>query len=298
LDDIDIKLLRAFVEVARDMSFTRAAARTGIAQPRLSLRVRSLEEHLGFTLLERTSRRVELTDQGRRFFDASAKVISAADHALAVAQNLATGQATRLVIGATAFRVSQRWAILHALLASQPEIDLRIELGSSSELHDRVRSGALDLAFALGPIPDDLRKLLISRARIGLTVAAGSPHAGRSSIGLDVLTGGRLAMFPVVPDRLLHQSVKERLSAHGIQVIEPPEVTAEAMTQFIRELGTGIISAQWWAPEHTPDLCFVPVDEIQETMDLYLVSRSGFQSPPAAALWQMVAERFELEGAV
>jgi DNA-binding transcriptional LysR family regulator len=295
MDEIDVKLLRAFVEVVRDMSFTRAAARTGVAQPRLSLRLRALEESLGITLLTRTSRRIELTEQGRRFFDAASKVISAADHALAVADSLRAGHAERLVVGATAYRVSQRWAILHALLASQPEIDLRVELGSSFELHDRVRSGALDLAFALGPVPGDLQTLLVSSARIGLAVPSDSRHAGRESVGMDALIGTRLAMFPAIPDKIVHEAIRARLTAHGIHVIEPPEVSAEAMTEFIRESRIGIISAQWWAPEHTPDLSFVHIDEICESMDLYLVSRRKPHSQSAAALWQMVAERFGTE---
>lgn len=58
--------LRAFDAVAREGSFTRAAARLFISQPAVTGHVKALEEHYQITLLRRTARRVELTEEGTR----------------------------------------------------------------------------------------------------------------------------------------------------------------------------------------------------------------------------------------
>src|SRR5947208_15489136 len=58
--------LQAFVAVARERSFTKAAARLGVSQSALSHRMRALEERLGVRLLTRTTRSVSPTEAGER----------------------------------------------------------------------------------------------------------------------------------------------------------------------------------------------------------------------------------------
>jgi hypothetical protein len=62
--DLDTRLLRAYVVVAEELSFTRAAERLHLAQQALSAQVRQLESRLGVQLFERTTRRVALTAAG------------------------------------------------------------------------------------------------------------------------------------------------------------------------------------------------------------------------------------------
>lgn len=293
--DVDLKLVRAFVEVARDLSFTRAARRIGVSQPRLSMRVQALEEQLRIALFRRTSRRVELSPAGSRFLASASRILAAVDEAMAVADDLRSGRGERLSIGATAFKVSQRWEILHEFMSSLPTVDLRVTVGRSPELFDQLRSGAVELAFALGPVPDDLLGEFISADRIGLTVPADAPLARTGMIGLDQLAGSRLAMFPPDPNAPLHERVQGWLAARGVTLIELPEPNAEAMTQFIREVGVGIVSAQWWTPEHTPGLAFVTIEEITQTLDLFLVRALDPLGPAADALWQIVRRRAEVE---
>lgn len=65
---MDIRHLQYFLEVARQQSFTKAAEVLFITQPTISKTVKSLEDELGVTLLDRYGKRVELTDAGHVFF--------------------------------------------------------------------------------------------------------------------------------------------------------------------------------------------------------------------------------------
>ncbi|WP_063781474.1 LysR family transcriptional regulator, partial [Streptomyces rimosus] len=68
LDGVELRHLRAFMAVAEERSFTYAADRLRVGQPALTRTVRALEEVLATRLLDRTTRRVELTDDGRRLY--------------------------------------------------------------------------------------------------------------------------------------------------------------------------------------------------------------------------------------
>lgn len=66
MPNIDLNVLRAFLVVARERSFTRAAAQLGVSQSALSHSMRGLEERLGLRLLTRTTRGVSPTEAGER----------------------------------------------------------------------------------------------------------------------------------------------------------------------------------------------------------------------------------------
>jgi DNA-binding transcriptional LysR family regulator len=65
--------LLAFVTVAREGSFTRAAAQLGVSQSALSYTMRQLETRLGLRLLTRTTRSLSLTDAGQRLLEKASK---------------------------------------------------------------------------------------------------------------------------------------------------------------------------------------------------------------------------------
>ena len=67
---LDIKAIRFVMAVIDEGSFTRAAARLRVAQPWLSTRIKRMEDHLGFAVLTRSTRRVSLTPRGQELIEA------------------------------------------------------------------------------------------------------------------------------------------------------------------------------------------------------------------------------------
>jgi DNA-binding transcriptional LysR family regulator len=83
--DLDIASLRAFVAAADEQHFGRAAERLVISQQALSKRIQRLEQLLGVTLFDRTNRRVELTETGRRLLPHARRAVDTADAVVAEA---------------------------------------------------------------------------------------------------------------------------------------------------------------------------------------------------------------------
>src|SRR5690349_22248636 len=95
--------LAAFLAVARERSFTRAAAQVGISQSALSHKMRALEERLGLRLLTRTTRSVAPTEAGERLVAALAPRLEEIDAELAALADLRDRPAGTVRITATEY---------------------------------------------------------------------------------------------------------------------------------------------------------------------------------------------------
>ncbi len=96
---MELRHLRYFVTIAEELHFGRAAARLSIEQPSLSQQIQQLEEELGFLLLYRTKRYVELTDAGKVFMLEAQKILAQVQEAKRTTQRAYRGEVGHLVVG-------------------------------------------------------------------------------------------------------------------------------------------------------------------------------------------------------
>src|SRR5215211_9003997 len=73
---MDTRQLQAFCAVVEKKSFSHAAEKLGVTQPAVSLQVRALEHRLGQTLFDRSGRRVEPTEAGRRLYRSAQRMLA------------------------------------------------------------------------------------------------------------------------------------------------------------------------------------------------------------------------------
>jgi DNA-binding transcriptional LysR family regulator len=99
---MDTRQLAAFCAVVERRSFSQAAEQLGVTQPAVSLQIRSLEKRLGLQLLDRSGRRVEPTDAGRRLYRSAQRLLALEEQLLAELGEEVEGELTgRLEIGAS-----------------------------------------------------------------------------------------------------------------------------------------------------------------------------------------------------
>ena len=96
---METQLLRRFVLLAEELHFGRAAARSGISQPRLSSDIARLEREVGAALFARTSRRTALTAAGALFEKAARHALEELDRGIQGARWKSTGGQEGIAVG-------------------------------------------------------------------------------------------------------------------------------------------------------------------------------------------------------
>ena len=167
--DLDLRLVRAFLAVADELHFGRAAEELGIAQPVLSQQVQRLERRLGVALLTRTSRSVALTPAGAALRDRGRALLRQADAGIDEVARIARGEVGRLEIGMVHSTVAIGAEDLgpvesiRRFRARHPDVEVRVREGFTVDLMDALRRGELDVAVVRDPDPTpgvDLRELV------------------------------------------------------------------------------------------------------------------------------------------
>ncbi len=95
----NLRHLRYFITVAEELNFSRAALKLYTAQPSLSQQIKDLEEDIGVKLLNRTKRKVELTEEGAVFLEQARLTLAQADKAVAMARQVSQAKQQMLRIG-------------------------------------------------------------------------------------------------------------------------------------------------------------------------------------------------------
>jgi DNA-binding transcriptional LysR family regulator len=145
---MNLRQLRYLVALADERHFTRAAAREHVAQPALSQQIRSLEAELGTALVERTTRKVAMTQAGELLVARARRALAELDAAHAELQALAGVQAGRLSVGALHTMGPVDLSLLLATFHERyPAIELTVREQSSEELAGMLRDDEVDLAF-------------------------------------------------------------------------------------------------------------------------------------------------------
>ncbi|WP_324611536.1 LysR family transcriptional regulator [Streptomyces sp. NRRL S-1521] len=296
--DIDPRLLRAFLAVAEELHFTRAAARLYVAQQALSRDVRRLERELGAALFSRTTRQVTLTADGERLLPHARRVIAAQDEL--VAAFTAAGRPLLVDLNSPGL-VSAR--ILERARELVPECELmaRYESGLTGAAAD-IAAGRLDVSFGrYAGLDPALRSALahqpVRYEPMAVLLPEGHPLTRLDAVPLAALAGETVyagAGNPRTPEwtDLAHRLFEGR----GIAVAEPaplavgPEEFGRIMAKKRNPVLAVVDFPAMPGAELRPLIDPVPLSPVS------LVWRKGLIHPGVTALRGAAAELSATEG--
>lgn len=246
---IDLNELALFHQVVRAGSFAEAARRSGVPANTLSRKIVQLESQLDVRLLQRTTRKLTLTDAGRSLFERSAQPID--DALQATRQLLEASQAPsgNVRIAATAdFFAFFRMEWIAEFLAAHPKV--RLDFVLSDELTDLVAEG-IDIAFRGGAQKDSTfvaRRLgrtdLVLAASPAYLATTGAPATFQDLAHHACITAGK-------PGRTAWHAT----GPNGLE-------TVEVRGQF----GANTTGSQVRAAQAGLGICFVPMTQVTASL--------------------------------
>ena len=187
---MELRDIEAFVAVAEELHFGRAAARLHISQPPLSNRIRQLEADLKVQLFNRSTRSVALTDAGARLLPPAQQVLTQLTIARSVAESIITGEQGSVRIGFAGASSQRALPLLsRAVRETHPGIDLLLQ--SQTYVYtamEMLLAGSLDLAFARLPSGDPrLMSRVVEVEEILCALPEGHPLTAREPVRLSDL---------------------------------------------------------------------------------------------------------------
>jgi LysR family transcriptional regulator, transcriptional activator of the cysJI operon len=248
--------LRAFDAVAREGSFTRAAARLFISQPAVTGHVKALEEHYQITLLRRTARRVELTEEGIRLAAITRAMFGMAEEAQALLEANRQLLVGRLEVAADGPHLVM--PMLARLRTRFPGITVNLRLGNAQETLAALVSEHADVAI-LTQVEARSGVYLQALAQSRLCALLPARHALSDEHELAIERLDQQIMVLREPSSITRRTFDDACLAASISPRVLLELDSrEAVTEAVAaDLGLGIVSSVETSPD--PRVTAVPL---------------------------------------
>ena len=226
----EIRLLETAVVLTEELNFSRAAEILHIDQSAVSIRIKDLEDQVGYLLFKRNHRTVELTEGGRKFVEEARVALLHTERAVLAGRAASQDAEVILNIGRSPYTDPFLVTILLSLkLPLFPQLKIELSQQFSCDLIREVLAGALDLAIATEP-PESERLTMVEVAESPFYIAMSKEDelASEPSVTLDALAGRSWVIFerrmhPPVYDSVMRLAQERNTTPAKVQHIVVPE---------------------------------------------------------------------------
>jgi len=290
---VTLRQIQAFLAVTEQGTFTKAAERLHMAQPALSQLVRELERELGIRVLDRTTRRVELTEGGREFHGAALKVVQDLDTAVQNANGLAERRRGRIVVAVPPLlaAVIMPPAIV-ALQERHPGLQVSLIDARNELVVEAVRFGKADCGVGtFSALEDNIERVPLARDSLMLFCSRGSRFAGMETVRWSDLAEEQL--ITLTRDSGIRLLVEVGYESAQI-ILKPAYEVAQITTALaLVEAGLGIAVLPTYARAVAPaSVLSRPLAEPSIARDIVMIRPSGRSVSPALSAFEALLRRF------
>ncbi|HUO07682.1 MAG TPA: LysR substrate-binding domain-containing protein [Phycisphaerae bacterium] len=290
---MELRSLRAFVEVVRQGGFSRAAKVVSATQSAVSKAVAQLEGELGLQLLERIGHRSTLTAAGEIVYRRGLALLAGRDDLLAELEELRGLTRGILRLGLPPVGSHTLFAPLFAVYRRRyPGVEIQLVEHGSKRLQEMVLAGELDLAASPLPVGEDFEVKDVRCEPVDLLVAADDPLAKRSGVKLEAVKELPFILFEV--GFALNTIILDACRQSGFT----PTVTARSgQIDFILELvaakvGVGFLPRMIVEERPHRGVCNIAIaSPLIEWHMVMIWRREGYLSHASKAWLDLVGER-------
>jgi len=280
-----LRHVRAFVEVARQGSFTRAAEKLLLSQPALTITINQLEDLTGVSLFNRTTRRVNLTADGENFLPIAERLVADFDRAVSDLKAAAQRQAGQVSIAVLpSITINLFPEIFARIRGSYPDLRIQLRDDNSRGVQRQVRNNESDFGISnVWEMDPELEYTPLTHDPVGMACHRDHP-LGR---GTGPLSWSELDGVPIAgmsPDTGVHVLIN---SIDGLpENVRAPEYEVLTMAALggilVAKLAVTALPSLAVPSFMTPALLFRELINPQVERELCLITRRNFPLSPAA----------------
>ena len=295
---MELRHLRYFITVAEELNFSKAALKLYTAQPSLSQQIKDLEEDVGVKLLNRTKRKVELTEEGAVFLEQARLTLAQADKAVAMARQVSQAKQQMLRIGFVPVAEMKIFPyILPNLRVQNP--DLKIELLSlnNNEQMRLLKKGDLDLTFTRHNFnSDEIESQFVIREPLIFILPKDHPLAKYERIPVKALNGIDFIIPSAEQSYTLHHAILDFAKANNVELNIVQK--ADNILFNINSIGIGLgctILPGYIVPLTMDNTVIRPLDVELPYLDLYVSYHKNNKSYAVTKFLELLTRVFYLD---
>jgi DNA-binding transcriptional LysR family regulator len=283
---MELRTLRAFVEVVRQGGFSQAAKVVFATQSTVSKAVKQLEDELGLLLLDRIGHRSELTAAGEIVYRRALAILAERDDLITELDELRGLKRGVLRLGLPPLGSDILFGPVFAAYRSRyPGIEIRLAEHGSKRLEEDVLAGEIDLAATLLPVSDLFECQHVRREPIVVLLGAGHALADREQVDLTSLASSPFILFD--PGFAMNSLI---LAACRKAAITPQIAARSGQIDFIVELvasgmGVGFLPRMIAEQRRHSGVRYALLADPDTNWDLVLIWRRGGYLSHAAKIW-------------
>ena len=295
---MELRHLRYFVTVAEELNFSKAALKLYTAQPSLSQQIKDLEEDVGVRLLNRTKRKVELTEEGAVFLEQARLTLAQADKAVAMARQVSKAKQQLLRIGFVPVAEMKVFPYVLPNLRVQ-NADLKIELLSLNNVEQMraIKKGELDVSFTRHNFDnEEIESKVVLREPLIFLLPQDHPLAKYERIPVKALNGIDFIIPAAEQSETLHNIILDFAKQHNIEfnIVQK----ADNILFNINSIGMGLgctILPGYIAPLTMSNTVIRPLDVELPYLDLYVSYRKNTNSIAITKFMELLTKVFYLD---
>lgn len=216
---MELRHLRYFITVAEELNFSKAALKLFTAQPSLSQQIKDLEEDVGVRLLNRTKRKVELTEEGAVFLEQARLTIAQSEKAIAMARQVSKAKQQLLRIGFVPVAEMKIFPyVLPNLRVQSAELKIELQSLNNNDQLRGIKKGELDITFTRENLSsDEIESIFVLREPLIFVLPKDHPLASYERIPVKALDGIDFVIPSESESKTLHDLILNFAQLHNIQ---------------------------------------------------------------------------------
>lgn len=294
---MEVHQAEAFLTVAEELHFGRAASRLQMAQPPLSRLIKQLERSVGAQLFERSTRHVALTAVGRTLLGPARQLVEASAEADRSARRALAGEIGRVRVGFAGASIHRRVGEL-ARRVRELRPGVTLDLYSSQFSHlglERVLDGSLDLVIGRWDfLPAEVDSAMVALEQVMVVLPASHPLASRSAVDMADLADESWITLPGGVGTALPNRLNSLAMAAGF-VPRVAQTAPDSWTQVVlvgAEMGCGISLDSVRDNVSTDGVVFSPVVSEDRPLEVRMIWRRADDNPALHAVLDAAASLF------